>query len=205
MPIILLIRHGENDYVKEHRLPGRKPGIHLNKNGLSQAKAIAKKLKKAPIKAVYSSPLERTMETAKPVAKALNLTVIPRPGLIETDVGDWQGKKVKRLRQSKIWPQVQLNPSRFRFPGGERIEDAQHRFVAEIEHLADKHEPEDMLVCVSHADPIKLVVAYYIGLPLDMYQRLAVSPGSITALQIGEFGSRLLFMNYDLSLNFAKP
>ena len=204
MPLILLIRHGENDYVKEHRLPGRKPGIHLNKNGLSQAKAVAKKLKSAPIKAVYSSPLERTMETAKPIAKALDLPIIPRQGLIETDVGKWQGKKVKRLRRSKSWPKVQLNPSRFRFPGGERIEDAQHRFVEEIEHLAEKHEPGDMLVCVSHADPIKLVVAYYIGLPLDMYQRLNVSPGSITALHIGEFGSQLLVLNYDLSLNFAK-
>ena len=204
MPLILLIRHGENDYVKEHRLPGRKPGIHLNKNGLSQAKAVAKKLKSAPIKAVYSSPLERTMETAKPIAKALDLPIIPRQGLIETDVGKWQGKKVKRLRRSKSWPKVQLNPSRFRFPGGERIEDAQHRFVEEIEHLAEKHEPGDMLVCVSHADPIKLVVAYYIGLPLDMYQRLIVSPGSITALHIGEFGSQLLVLNYDLSLNFAK-
>ncbi len=99
---------------------------------------------------------------------------------------------------------MQLNPSRFRFPGGERIEDAQHRFIKEIEYLADKHEPGDMLVCVSHADPIKLVVAYYIGLPLDMFQRLSVSPGSITALGIGEFGSQLLVLNYDLSLNFAK-
>jgi probable phosphoglycerate mutase len=144
------------------------------------------------------------METAKPIAKALNLAVIPRHGLIETDIGDWQGKKTKKLRKLKIWPKVQLTPSRFRFPGGERIEDAQHRFVEEIEFLAEKHDPGDMLVCVSHADPIKLVVAYYIGLPLDMYQRLHVSPASITALNIGEFGSQLLVMNYDLSLNFAK-
>jgi len=204
MTIILLIRHGENDYVKEQRLPGRKSGIHLNKKGQAQAKAIAEKLKGAPIKAVYSSPLERTMETAKPIAKALDLIVISRQGLIETNVGDWQGKKIKNLRRLKIWPKVQLNPSRFRFPGGERIDDAQHRFVEEIEFLAEKHDPGDVLVCVSHADPIKLVVAYYIGLPLDMYQRLSVSPGSITALNVGEFGCQLLFMNYDLSLNFAK-
>jgi probable phosphomutase (TIGR03848 family) len=176
MPTILLIRHGENDYVKEHRLPGRKPGIHLNDKGVIQAKTVAKHLKKAPIKAVYSSPLERTMETAKPIAKALKLPVIPRQGLIETDVGKWQGKKVKKLSQSKNWVRVQLSPSRFRFPGGERMEDAQHRFVEEIEYLTGKHDPNDMLVCVSHADPIKLVVAYYLGLPLDMYQRLSVSP-----------------------------
>jgi probable phosphoglycerate mutase len=204
MPTILLIRHGENDYVKEHRLPGRKPGIHLNDKGRAQAKKLSKHLKKAPIKAVYSSPLDRTMETAKPIAKALKLPVISRKGLIETDVGKWQGKKVKQLSKSKQWAKIQLSPSRFRFPGGERIENAQHRFVEEIEYLAGKHEPDDMLVCVSHADPIKIVVAYYLGLPLDMYQRLSVSPASITALHVSDFGSRLLFLNYDLSLNFAQ-
>ena len=144
------------------------------------------------------------METAKPIAKALNLPVIPRQGLIETDVGKWQGKKIKQLSQSKKWVKVQLAPSRFRFPGGERIEDAQHRFVEEIEFLTGRHDPNDILVCVSHADPIKLVVAYYLGLPLDMYQRLSVSPASITALHIGDFGSRLLVLNYDVSLNFAQ-
>ncbi len=204
MPIILLIRHGENNYVKEQRHPGRKPGIHLNKKGRAQAKAIAEKLKSAPIKAVYSSPLERTMETAKPIAKALDLNVIPRLGLIEADIGDWQGKKMEKIRKSKQWPQVQLNPSRFRFPGGERIADAQHRLIEEVEFLAGKHDRGDMLVCVSHADPIKIIVAYYIGLPLDMFQRLQVSPGSITGLNIAEIGSHLLFMNYDPSLNFAK-
>jgi probable phosphomutase (TIGR03848 family) len=204
MPIILLIRHGENDYVKKRRLPGRKPGIHLNKKGRKQAEALAKKLSQAPIKAVYSSPLERTIETAEPIAEALGLKVIPRKGLLETDVGDWQGKKIKKLSRLKTWRQVQFSPSRFRFPGGERIEDAQHRFVMDIEELCTQHDPGDVIVCVSHADPIKIVVAYYLGLPLDSYQRLAVSPGSITALQIGEFGSHLLMLNYDLSLNFGK-
>lgn len=203
MPIILLIRHGENNYVKQQRLPGRKPGIHLNKKGRAQAKTVAKTLSKAPIKAVYSSPLERTMETALPIAEALGLEVIPRAGLIETDVGDWQGKKVKRLRKKKSWRKVQLNPSRFRFPGGESILDSQLRFVAELEKLSARHEAMDMIACVSHSDPIKLVVAHYLGLPLDLFQRLTVSPASITALQIGELGSRLLLLNYDLSLNFA--
>jgi probable phosphoglycerate mutase len=204
MPLILLVRHGENDYVKESRLPGRIPGIHLNKRGRKQAKRVAKFLKSAPIKAVYSSPLERTMETAQPIAKAHGLQVVPREGLIETDVGKWQGKKIKKLQKLETWRVIQLNPSRFRFPGGERIEDAQHRFVGELEHLAKVHAAQDMIVCVSHSDPIKLVVSYYIGLPLDMYQRLSVSPASINPLYIGELGSHLLALNYDLSLKFAK-
>lgn len=204
MPIILLIRHGENDYVKKRRLPGRKSGIHLNKRGRKQAQALAKRLKNAPVKAVYSSPLERTMETAEPIAAALGLEVIPRAGLIETDVGDWQGKKIKRLSKMEAWRKVQFNPSRFRFPGGERFLDSQQRFVTEIENLSSKHEAMDMIICVSHADPIKLVTAHYLGLPLDFFQRITVAPASITALQIGELGSRLLFLNYVPSFNFAK-
>jgi probable phosphomutase (TIGR03848 family) len=203
MPLILLVRHGLNDYVKEHRMPGRLPGIHLNKRGRKQAKRVAKFLEPAPIKAVYSSPLERTMETAKPIAKAHNLPVVIRPGLIEADIGKWQGKQIKVLRKKKSWRRIQLNPSRFRFPGGERINDSQHRLVNDIEELVDQHPPEDMIVCVSHSDPIKLIVAYYLGLPLDMYQRLSVSPASITALMIGDFGGHLLSLNYDLSLTFA--
>jgi probable phosphoglycerate mutase len=175
----------------------------LNKKGRAQAKAVAKKLHNAPIKAVYSSPLERTMETAQPIAEVLDLEVIPRAGLIETDVGDWQGKKVKRLSKKKSWRMVQLNPSRFRFPGGESFIDSQQRFVTEVEDLSALYKPMDMFICVSHADPIKLVVAYYLGLPTDLFQRLTIAPASITALQIGEFGSRLMLLNYDPSLNFA--
>jgi probable phosphomutase (TIGR03848 family) len=204
MPLIMLIRHGENDYVKEHRLPGRLPGIHLNKQGRKQAKRVAEFLKPVPIKAVYSSPLERTMETAKPVADVHGLMVIPRQGLIETDVGKWAGKRIKKLQEKKAWRNIQIHPSRFRFPGGESIEDSQYRFVHEIEELAETHASQDMIVCVSHSDPIKLVVAYYLGLPLDMYQRLNISPASITPLMIGESGSRLLALNYDLSLTFTK-
>ncbi|MFL7891200.1 MAG: histidine phosphatase family protein [Anaerolineales bacterium] len=204
MPLILLIRHGENDYVKEHRLPGRLSGIHLNKQGRKQARRVAEFLKPVPINAVYSSPLERTMETAKPVADVHGLEVFQRQGLIETDVGKWTGKQIKKLQKKKTWRNVQISPSRFRFPGGESIEDAQHRIVQEIEELAGMHAPQDMVVCVSHSDPIKLVVAYYLGLPLDLYQRLSISPASITPLMIGDFGSHLLALNYDLSLRFTK-
>lgn len=204
MPLILLIRHAENDYVKERRLPGRIPGIHLNKRGRKQAKRVAKFLKSVPIKAVYSSPLERTMETAQPIAKIHGLKVVPRERLIETDVGKWQGKKIKKLQKLDTWRKIQINPSQFRFPGGERVQNCQHRFVQEIEYLVETHGPQDMIVCVSHADPIKMVVAYYLGLPLDMYQRLSVSPASITPILVGDFGSYLLALNYDLSLTFAK-
>lgn len=205
MPIILLVRHGENDYVKKGRLAGRLPGVHLNKKGISQAQAVADKLKDAPVKAVYSSPLERTMETAEPIAKALGLEVIPREGLIEVDFGEWQDQKVKGLSRRKIWRVVQYTPSQMRFPGGESFAEAQYRICRELDTLAGQHEAKDMIVCVSHSDIIKLAVAYYIGLPLDLFQRLSVSPASITPLVVGEGGPRLLALNVDLSFTLPKP
>lgn len=205
MPVVLLIRHGENDYVRQGRLPGRKPGVHLNEKGRQQAQALAEKLKEAPVKAVYSSPLERAVETAHPIAAALGLKVIPREGLMETDVGDWQDKKLKGLARLKIWRQLMIAPSRFRFPGGEGFVETQERIRREIDSLCTLHDPKDLFVCVSHADPIKLAVAFYLGLPIDLFQRLSISPASISALMIHEHGSRLLMLNYDLSLNFTKP
>jgi len=205
MPVILLIRHGENDYVKKHRLAGRLPGVHLNQKGQEQARLLAEKLADVPIKAVYSSPLERTMETAAPLAQALGLEVIPRPGLIETDFGEWQGESLKKLNRLKIWRVVQNRPSLMRFPGGETFAELQMRYVRELEYICSQHEAKDILALVSHADPIRLAVAFYIGLPLDMFQRLSVGPGSISVLWLADDSSRLLTLNYDPAFSLPKP
>jgi probable phosphomutase (TIGR03848 family) len=199
MPTFLLIRHGENDFVKKGRLAGRLPEVHLNEKGRKQALALAEKLASAPIKAIYSSPLERAIETAEPLAKALGLEIIPRPGLLETDCGEWQGQTVKRLARLKLWKMLHQAPSLFRFPGGESVTECQQRMVREIEALRQLHAPDDLVVCVGHSDPLKELVAFYIGLPLDHFQRLSISPASITALCIVEDGSRLLTLNYDIS------
>lgn len=205
MPVFLLIRHGENDYVKKGRMAGRTPGVHLNKTGRLQAQALAERLKDAPIKAIYSSPLERALETAAPLAEAKGLEVMPRLGLIETDIGDWAGKTVKSLSRLKVWRAVQFTPSRVNFPGGEAFRDTQFRICQEIEALAAQHDPKDLIACFSHSDPIKMAVAYYLGMPLDTFQRLAVSTCSINALMLGEHGCRLLTLNFDPGLNFSKP
>ena len=205
MTILLLIRHAENDYVKTGRLAGRLAGIHLNETGRQQARAVADKLTGAPVKAVYSSPLERAIETATPIAEALNLEVTLRPNLVEMDFGEWQNKKLKGLSRLKAWKVVQGAPARMRFPQGESFAEAQYRICQELDLLARQHDPKDMIICVSHSDPIKLAVAYYLGLPLDLFQRLTVSPASITALAIGEMGSQLLALNYDLFFTLSKP
>ena len=197
MPTFLLIRHGETDYVKKHRLAGRLPGVDLNATGRQQAQVIAEKLAAAPLKAIYSSPLERTMQTAAPLAQALDLPVLPHPGLIETDPGEWTGQSWKKLGRLKAWRLVQAAPSLFRFPGGETFAEAQQRICQELTTLASQHQPQDLVACFSHAEPIRLAVAYYIGLPLDMFQRLAISPGSITVLHLGEASARLLGLNLD--------
>ncbi|HSF83023.1 MAG TPA: histidine phosphatase family protein [Anaerolineales bacterium] len=203
MPVLLLIRHGENEYVKNGRLAGRMPGVHLNEKGKSQAQAIAERLKPAPLKAIYSSPLERALETAEPLAVAKGLAIIPRQGLLETDFGEWQGKTLKSLRRRKLWRLVQGSPSMLRFPGGETFAECQLRIAQELQAIATLHKPKEMVACVFHSDPIKLAVAYYLGMPLDNFQRLMIAPASITGLFLGETGARLLNLNFDLSLNLS--
>ncbi len=197
MPLFLLIRHGENDYVKQGKLAGRLPGVHLNETGRLQAQRLAERLVKAPLKAIYASPLERALETAEPLAQKLGLEVQVHPGLLETAAGAWTGQLLKTLRRTRQWKIVQLAPSRFRFPEGETFAEAQQRIVTELEALCAQHAAKDIVACVSHSDPIKLAVAYYLGLPLDHFQRLSISPGSITALMLGESSSTLLTLNYD--------
>ena len=205
MPTILLIRHGENEYTRTGRMAGRLPDVHLNEKGRAQAATLAERLKGAPIKAIYSSPMERALETAAPLAETLKLDIRPRPGLIEINIGDWQGQKVKSMTRLKIWRQVQISPSLTVFPGGESFADAQHRICAELMAIAAQHGDKDLVACFSHADPIKLAVAYFLGMPLDAFQRLTISTASITTLYLGEGASRLLSINVDLSFTFQKP
>lgn len=203
MPTILLIRHGENEYVAKGRLAGRLPGIHLNENGRDQAEVVAQALSKLPINAVYASPLERCMETAKPLADRLNLPIVSRDGLVEIDFGNWQDKTLKQLNRRKLWKVVQGNPSRMRFPDGETFANAQLRVVAEIEALGGQHQSNEIIACFSHSDPIRLAVAYYLGTPLDLFQRITVSPASISTLYLGKFGVRVIHVNHHVSYAFS--
>jgi len=202
MPIFLLIRHGESEFNKKLHIAGRLPGIHLTKKGQQQAQSLVDTLSKAPITAIYSSPLERTMETAQPLAKALQLDITPLPELLETNCGDWQGQSAKKLRRKKEWQVVQQHPSLFHFPSGESIAECQYRMVQAIESLRLRHSAQDLIVCVSHADPIKEVIAYYLGLPLDNFQRLGIDVGSMSVLHITESGSRLIALNFIPAFNW---
>jgi probable phosphomutase (TIGR03848 family) len=187
MAYILLVRHGQNDWVKQNRLAGWTPGVHLNEEGQKQVKELAERLAQLPIKAIYSSPLERCMETAAALAPLHNLEINQLEAVGEVRYGQWEGQKIKKLAKEKAWFAVQHNPSRFRFPDGESFLEVQQRAVAAIESLNKKH-PKEIIVIVSHADVIKLVLAYYMGTHLDLFQRIGLSPASISALALGENG-----------------
>jgi probable phosphomutase (TIGR03848 family) len=191
---LLLIRHAENDWVGK-RLAGWTPGIHLNKQGRAQAETLAQRLAQVPLTAVYASPLERTMETARPLAQVHGLRVQVREPLGETHFGEWTGRSLDELKEEELWPVIQVTPGGARFPGGESMREVQARFVAELDAIRDAHGEETVAV-VSHSDPIKMATAYYLGLALDLFQRLVIHPASVTAFSFGRFGPRLVVMNH---------
>ncbi len=205
MPLLLLIRHGENDYTKTGKLAGRMAGVHLNERGRKQAEELAKALAQAPIEAVYSSPLERAMQTAEPIAKEHGQKVIPSEGLLESNVGEWQGKSLRRLALLKYWRVIQNAPSRARHPGGESFAETQVRIVSTLDAIAAKHKERALIACVFHSDPIRLAVAHYIGLPLDHFQRLGCDTGSVTLLALGPSSAHLIWLNRRPPFEFPGP
>jgi probable phosphomutase (TIGR03848 family) len=194
MATLLLIRHGENNYLLKNKLPGRMPGIHLNRQGKKQAHELARSLCQLPIKAIHCSPLERALETAEPLAEVLGLGIQLHPDLTDTDVGDWVGRSWKVLGRTKLWKVIQQKPSTFQFPNGETFIQIQERIIRSLESITNMHG-EDMIAVVFHADPIKLAVAHYLGLPLDHFQRLTVNTGSVTVLQLGRKEAILVGLN----------
>jgi probable phosphoglycerate mutase len=183
MTMILLVRHGENDWVKKHRLAGWIPGVHLNENGRQQAQAAADRLAHLPIKAVYSSPVTRCMETAEYLAKPHQLEIVPVEDVGEVRYGQWEGKKIKKLAKKPLWHIVQFFPSRLRFPEGEALREVQFRGSQALENLSCQHQ-KDMIIVTSHADLIKLVLAHYLGVHLDLFQRIAIAPASVSILNL---------------------
>lgn len=205
MATIILVRHGENDWVKKNRLAGWIEGVHLNENGRNQAKAAAERLSQLPVKALYSSPVERCMETAAYIAQSQNLKIKELPEMGEVRYGDWEGKKIKKLSKEKLWFVVQHFPSRMRFPNGEAMREVQFRAIQSLEKLANNHKDE-MIVVVSHADVIKLVLAHYLGVHIDLFQRIGLSPASVSVIALPANGMvRVVRINDDGPLKAPPP
>ncbi len=179
---ILLIRHGENQYTATGKLAGHLP-VELNERGHEQAKQVAEHLKDVKLKAIFASPLVRTMQTAQPLADLKGMPILECPGIIEMRFGDWEDKLLKDLRKKKLWKAVQSAPSTVTFPNGESFRAAQARAVDTVEALAKEYSgKKDTIAIYAHSDIIKLVMAHYLGTPLDMFQRIAISTASISVL-----------------------
>lgn len=184
MTQILLIRHAVNDFVRSGRLAGWTPEVHLNEEGRAQAEALGRRMAGAVVDALYASPLERTMETAQAVQQHHpRLSIIPEPGIGEVRYGDWQGKTVAELQSRKMWQVVQHYPSRAVFPNGEAMRDVQARAVNTVEALVARH-PRQTILIFSHADIIKMLLAHFLGMHLDAFQRIAIAPASISTVQL---------------------
>lgn len=190
---IHLLRHAVTAATGS-RLGGRTQAP-LSETGRGQAEATRDHLRDVELAAVYASPLPRTTETAEIVAAPHRLQVRPAEGMIEVDYGRWTDRPLKPLFRTKLWPVIQQTPSLVTFPDGESIRAAQIRAVDAIEAIAARHDKKAVLV-VSHADIIKGVVAFYVGMPLDTFQRLVVSPASVTVLATGK-GTRPALLSFN--------
>jgi probable phosphoglycerate mutase len=195
MTTFLLIRHGNNDMIDRRVLIGRSPGISLNTDGRRQAGALAGHLAALPIQAVYSSPMERTRETAAPLAERLGRPVRILEEINEVDYGEWTGFDIDSLSDDPRWKTYRTFRSGSRIPGGEMLVQVQQRMIAALEALCQRHA-RDMVALFSHGDPIRAALAHFLGIPLDLSKRLRIGTASVSVVDYSPKGSAVLCVNH---------
>ena len=193
MTVFYFVRHGVTAHTG-HKLSGWIPGIHLTDEGRAQAEAAAGMLASVPFKAIYSSPIDRTMETAAPIARLHGLEIVQAPSLGEVEYGKWSNRTFKTLVRTKLWEKVQRYPSGVRFPEGETLREVQTRAVEEVESIAARHRKQ-IVCCVSHADVIRLLAAHYLGVHIDLFQRLTVAPASVSVIALNDGRPLVISLN----------
>jgi probable phosphomutase (TIGR03848 family) len=203
MTRLLLLRHATTDHTGK-LLTGWTPGVHLGERGRAEARALAERLTPLEIHAIFSSPLERCMETAAAVAEPRGMKVTTLEEVGEVRFGDWTGKELRELARTDLWRLVQAHPSGARFPDGESIYEMQLRAVLACERLREAHPGETVAVC-SHADVIKAITAHYLGVHLDLFQRIVVGTASITAIGFGPVPHLLRLNDTGLVADLAPP
>lgn len=192
MARVLLIRHAPTADTGV-RLTGRRQGSHLSDS--QPARDLGERLSTIRLAAIYASPLERTWETAEILSENRQLSPEKHPGLLEVDFGSWTGRTLTQLASLKAWQQVQLAPSRFRFPGGESFVEVQERVVSALEAIAVLH-PKGVAAAVTHADVIRLALAHYLGMSIDQFQRLQVATASVSVVDLeGGLPARVAAIN----------
>jgi broad specificity phosphatase PhoE len=188
-----LVRHAAHDRVHD-TLCGRMPGVSLGASGLAQARCLSEFFATEKIDRLLTSPLERARETAEEISRGTRLSAEILDGLIEIDFGGWTGMRFEALAQDQRWAAWNAARSVNRPPGGESMLEAQARIVTAMERLRNAGAGK-VFVLVSHADMIKAALLYHLGLPLDAYSRLDITPASVSTLEVGAWGSRVLRVN----------
>ena len=189
MPVAFLVRHAAHDLLGR-TLTGRQPGVRLNDAGRAHARRLGARIARERPASVLSSPLERCLETAKPIAEACGLAVEPTEALQEIDFGCWSGRTFEQLQGDPAWTFWNACRGAARCPGGESMVEAQVRIVRRLETL-----PPGGVVLVCHGDLIKAALCWALGLSLDSVHRLEISPGSVSAIQLGEGPPLTLWVN----------
>jgi probable phosphomutase (TIGR03848 family) len=193
MTTFFFVRHGVTSHTGS-RLTGWTPDVHLTDEGEGEVQTVADWLGRVPLKAVYSSPIDRTVETARIIAAPHKLQVRTRRGLGEVQYGKWTNRPIRSLMKTKLWGTIQRWPSAARFPDGETLREVQARALDEVERLAGEH-PKDAVCCVSHGDVIKLIAAHYLGVHIDLFQRIVISPASVSVFSVDPRGPYVLSLN----------
>ena len=193
MTTFFMVRHAVTEHTGK-RLSGWMEGISLNETGVEQAQLLATRLADVEFDAIYSSPIARTIETARAIAGPQEAKVQTRRNLGEVEYGGWTDRPLRSLMRTKLWSTVQRWPSAARFPDGETLREVQTRGVTEIERIAEEH-PRGKVCCVSHGDVIKLVLAHYLGVHIDLFQRIVIAPASVSVFSLGENGPAILSVN----------
>jgi probable phosphoglycerate mutase len=191
--LLLLIRHGLAEAAGD-RLYGTTPGIHLSAKGKEQVAGLAERLSPVRLAAVYSSPFERCLETAEAITEGRGLDIHALSDLGEVDYGEWTGRTFKALQRTVLWRQVHRLPSSVRFPGGESLEEVQLRGVRALEAIAATHRRR-VVAAVSHGDVIRLVLAHYAGIHIDLFHRLVADATSVSAVEIADGAPRIVRVN----------
>lgn len=214
MPTLVLVRHGRTSANATGVLAGRTPGVHLDDTGREQAQRVGARLSGVPLVRMVSSPLERTMETARAIvgAQAGRPRVRRDRDLIECGYGTWTGRPLKELAKETLWRTVQAHPSAVTFPEGESLTDVQHRAVGAVRRhdaqVLDEDGSDAVWVAVSHGDVIKAVLADALGAHLDQFQRIVVDPASVSVVRYTAQRPFVLHINdhgSDLSALKAPP
>ncbi len=203
MTTMLLIRHAEHDLLGK-MIAGRMEGVHISTVGQERARSLARRLKDLRITAIYSSPLERALETAEPLSELLGIPIRTSDALLEVDFGEWTGKTFQELSPERRWHDFNSFRSCTSPPSGEYMIEIQARVLAELERLRAEHENE-LVALFTHGDIVRVMLTHFLGMPVEMLHRIEIAPASVTVVRLARDAVQVLRVNdlggyYDLDL-----